>query len=221
MSPRTLALTDVTARYLVEVTAQEPPILQALREQTRSMPGAGMQIAREQGQFMRLLVQLLGAKRALEIGVYTGYSSTCVALELPSDGLLVACDINPETSAIAKRYWKAAGVLERVRLEIGPAQDTLTELLRTGQAGQFDFAFIDADKSSYDIYYELCLRLLRPGGLIAVDNALWDGRVADTDCVDQDTVAIRELNAKVAADRRVTSSLVPIGDGLLLARKNE
>ena len=220
MTTRTLSLTDATARYLVDVTVREPPILRELRAQTQSMPGARMQISPEQGQFMRLLVRLMGAKRALEIGVYTGYSSTCVALELPSDGLLVACDINPETSAIAKRYWKLAGVLDRVRLEIGSAQETLTGLLSAGQAGQFDLAFIDADKATYDSYYELCLGLLRPGGLIAVDNALWDGRVADSACVDEDTVAIRNLNSKVAGDPRVTSSLVPIGDGLLLARKN-
>jgi len=221
MSPKTLSLTDTLASYLVDVTLREAPILRALRETTQSLPGAGMQIAPEQGQFMRLLVQLVGAKRALEVGVYTGYSSTCVALELPSNGLLVACDINLETSAIAQRYWKVAGVSEKVRLEIGPAEHTLTQLLNDGESGTFDFAFIDADKESYDTYYELCLQLIRVGGLVAIDNALWGGRVADAKCMDPDTVAIRNLNAKVAADKRVSSSLVPIGDGLLLVRKSQ
>jgi caffeoyl-CoA O-methyltransferase len=221
MSPKTLSLTDTLASYLVDVTLREAPILRALRETTQSLPGAGMQIAPEQGQFMRLLVQLVGAKRALEVGVYTGYSSTCVALELPSNGLLVACDINLETSAIAQRYWKVAGVSEKVRLEIGPAEQTLTRLVNDGESGTFDFAFIDADKESYDTYYELCLQLIRVGGLIAIDNALWSGRVADAKCMDSDTVAIRNLNAKVAADKRVSSSLVPIGDGLLLVRKSQ
>jgi caffeoyl-CoA O-methyltransferase len=220
MSPKTLSLTDAIVSYLLDVTMQEAPTLKALRDYTRSLPGAGMQIAPEQGQFMSLLVQLIGAKRALEIGVYTGYSSTCVALALPSDGLLVACDVNAETSAIAQRYWKVAGVSEKVRLEIGPAEQTLTRLSNDGQSGTFDFAFIDADKGSYDIYYELCLQLIRPGGLIAVDNALWGGRVADLECMDFDTVSIRRLNSKVAVDKRVSSSLVPIGDGLLLARKH-
>ena len=220
MSPKTLSLTEALASYLVDVTLREAPILRALREATQSLPGAGMQIAPEQGQFMRLLVQLIGAKRALEVGVYTGYSSTCVALELPRDGLLVACDINAETSAIAQRYWKVAGVSEKVRLEIGLAEHTLTQLVNDGLSGTFDFAFIDADKEMYDAYYELCLQLIRVGGLIALDNALWGGRVADAKCVDPDTLAIRNLNAKVAADKRVSSSLVPIGDGLLLARKS-
>jgi len=220
MSPKTLSLTEALASYLVDVTLREAPILRALREATQSLPGAGMQIAPEQGQFMRLLVQLIGAKRALEVGVYTGYSSTCVALELPRDGLLVACDINAETSAIAQRYWKVAGVSEKVRLEIGPAEHTLTQLVNDGLSGTFDFAFIDADKEMYDAYYELCLQLIRVVGLIALDNALWGGRVADAKCVDPDTLAIRNLNAKVAADKRVSSSLVPIGDGLLLARKS-
>jgi predicted O-methyltransferase YrrM len=220
MSPKTLSLTDAVASYLVDVTVREASVLKALREATQPLPGAGMQIAPEQGQFMRLLVRLLGAKRALEVGVYTGYSSTCVALELPGDGLLVACDVNTETSEIAQRYWKLAGVSEKVRLEIGPAEHTLSQLLNHGESGTFDFAFIDADKGLYDRYYELCLRLIRDGGLIAIDNALWGGRVADAKCLDPDTVAIRNLNAKIARDKRVSSSLVPIGDGLLLVRKN-
>lgn len=220
MSPKTLSLTDAVASYITDVTVREASVLKALRETTRPLSGAGMQIAPEQGQFMRLLVQLIGAKRALEVGVYTGYSSTCVALELPSDGLLVACDINAETSAIAQRYWKLAGVLDKVRLEIGPAENTLSQLLHHGESGAFDFAFIDADKGLYDRYYELCLRLIRVGGLIAIDNALWGGRVADATCTDPDTLAIRSLNAKIAGDKRVSSSLVPIGDGLLLIRKN-
>lgn len=219
MSTTTISLSDSVIRYLVEQTLREPPLLRELREQTRPLPGAGMQISPEQGQFMRLLVQLLGARRALEIGVFTGYSSTCVALELPSDGELIACDVNAETTNIARQYWALAGVAHKVRLEIGLAELTLHGLLKSGRAGTFDFAFIDADKTGSDRYYELCLKLLRAGGLIAVNNALWNGRVADDACMDADTAAIRQLNAKVTGDRRVHSSLVPIGDGLLLARK--
>lgn len=219
MSPKTISLSEAVSNYLQAVTVNEPPVLRELREETQKLPGAGMQIAPEQGQFMRLLVQLLGAKRCLEVGVYTGYSSISVALGLPADGLLIACDVNPETSSIARRYWERAGVLHKMRLELRPAVQTLTSLIDSKQSGSYDFAFIDADKESYEIYYELCLTLLRPGGLIALDNALWDGRVADPSVRDSSTSAIRAVNAKVIADDRVFSSLVPIGDGLLLARK--
>jgi caffeoyl-CoA O-methyltransferase len=205
--------------YLVNVSVTEPAVLARLRERTRSLPGATMQISPEQGQFMRLLVQLLGARRTIEVGVYTGYSSTCVALELPDDGELLACDKDPETTAIAAEYWREAGVYHKIQLHLGRAEDTLRQLLGKGAASSYDFAFIDADKTSSDTYYEFCLQLLRPGGLIAIDNALWHGRVADLACNDDDTVAIRHLNAKVASDSRVSSSLIPIGDGLLLARK--
>jgi len=219
MSPKTISLTESVSKYLLDVTVNEPPVLRDLREETQKMRGANMQIAPEQGQFMRLLVEILGAKRCLEVGVYTGYSSISVALALPADGLLIACDVNPETSNIAKRYWEEAGILRKMQLELRPASETLSRLIDLQQEGSFDFAFIDADKESYDIYYELCLTLIRRGGLIAIDNALWDGRVADPSAKDSSTIAIREINAKVAADSRVSSSLIPIGDGLLLARK--
>ena len=219
MSPKTIALTEAVSKYLFDVTVKEPAILRELREETMKLPGANMQIAPEQGQFMRLLVELISASRCLEIGVYTGYSSTSVGLALPSDGLLVACDVNPETSRIAQRYWRRAGIFPKMQLEFRPAAETLARLIESHQSGNFDFAFIDADKESYDSYYERCLTLLRPGGLVAIDNALWDGRVADSTAVDPSTIAIRALNLKVSADDRVTSSLVPIGDGLLLARK--
>jgi caffeoyl-CoA O-methyltransferase len=220
MSPKTISLTEAVSKYLFDVTVSEPPVLRDLREETQKMRGANMQIAPEQGQFMRLLVELLGAKRCLEVGVYTGYSSISVALGLPVDGLFIACDVNPETSNVAKRYWERAGILCSMQLELGPASETLTRLVDLDQEGSFDFAFIDADKESYDLYYELCLTLLRRGGLVAIDNALWDGRVADPTATDSSTIAIRAINAKVAADGRVSSSLIPIGDGLLLARKN-
>ncbi len=219
MSPKTITLTEAISRYLFDITVVESSVLRELREETRRLPHAHMQIAPEQGQFMRLLVQLLGARRCLEIGVFTGYSSISVGLALPADGLLVACDVNPETSSIAKRYWERAGLSHVIQLELRPAAETLTELVASNQCDTFDFAFIDADKEAYDTYYELCLKLLRPGGLVAVDNALWDGRVADDGILDSSTCAIRALNSKVSVDPRVFSSLVPIGDGLLLARK--
>ena len=219
MSPKTISITEAVSNYLLSVTVTEPPFLRELREETSKLPGANMQIAPEQGQFMRLLAEILGAKRCIEVGVYTGYSSISVALALPADGLLVACDIDSETSNIARRYWERAGVLSKVRLELRPAVETLAHLIHSNQADTFDFAFIDADKEAYDSYYELCLKLLRPGGLIAIDNTLWSGRVADPNATDTSTLAIRALNAKVAVDGRVSSSLVPIGDGLLLARK--
>jgi predicted O-methyltransferase YrrM len=178
-----------------------------------------MQISAEQGQFMRLLTELLGARRCIEVGVYTGYSSSCVALGLPDDGLLIACDIDHETTSIARRYWKLANVEHKILLELQPAVTTLTHLVDNGQGETFDFAFIDADKTGYDDYYELCFRLLRPGGLIVIDNALWDGKVADPTVTDDDTNAIRTLNLKILNDTRVTASLVPIGDGLHLVRK--
>jgi len=219
MSNRTIAVTDEIHRYLLEATVHEPELLGRLREETMKMPRARMQIAPEQGQFMQLLVGLLSAKRVIEVGVFTGYSSLSVALGLPDDGKLVACDVSEEWTAVARRYWKEAGVEHKVELHLRPAVETLDELLNQGGAGSFDFAFIDADKQRYDDYYERCLKLLRPGGLIAVDNALWGGDVADPDKTDDDTCALRALNAKVSGDSRVRSSLVPIGDGLLLAMK--
>ena len=219
MSPKTITVTEAISHYLLDVTVSEPAVLRELREETLRLPGANMQIAPEQGQFMRLLVSLIGASRCIEVGVYTGYSSISVGLALPSNGLLVACDVDAETTAVARRYWEKAGIADRIRLELRPAAETLRQLIESNQAGSFDFAFVDADKEGYDGYYEQCLMLLRPGGLIAVDNALWDGNVADPLANDPSTRAIKALNRKVALDERVTSSLVPIGDGVLLARK--
>lgn len=219
MSTRTLQLTDAVYAYLLETTVDEPAILAELRAETAAMPQAGMQISPEQGQFMRWLVQLVGARRALEVGVFTGYSALSVALALPEDGQLVACDVSEEYTAVARRYFERAGVASKIQLEIAPALHTLDRLIDAGQAGSFDWAFIDADKENYEGYYERCLTLLRPGGVVAVDNALWGGKVADPSVTEPETQAIRALNARVAADPRVSSSLLPIGDGLLLGRK--
>jgi predicted O-methyltransferase YrrM len=219
MSNRTLAVTPEIHDYLVNAVGREPEVLRRLRAETMQLPNARMQIAPEQGQFMALLVELIGVHRALEIGTFTGYSALAVAMALPSDGRLLACDVNEEWTSIGRRYWKEAGVDSKIDLVIRPALETLDELLEGGQAGSFDFAFIDADKENYGSYYERCLILLRVGGLIAVDNALWSGSVADPSDNDPETRAIRELNARAARDSRVTMSLLPIGDGLLLARK--
>jgi len=198
----------------------ELALLQELREETRSATEyPGMQIGPDQGRFLALLLELLGAERAIEIGVFTGYSSICIARALPAHGKLVACDVSDEWTSIARRYWQRAGISERIDLRLRPALETLEQLVGAGDAGTFDFAFIDADKGNYDGYYEQCLTLLRPGGLIAVDNALWGGSVADASDDRPDTVAIRALNAKAFGDPRVTASLVPVGDGVLLARK--
>ena len=219
MSNRTTPLSDALYQYLVSVTVREPEVLARLRSETATLPYAQMQIGPEQGQFMALLVELMGARRTVEVGVFTGYSSLVVALALPADGLIVACDINHEWTNMARRYYREAGVERKIDLRLGPALDTLDRLLADGAGESFDFCFIDADKENYDGYYERCLSLLRVGGLLAVDNALWGGSVADDSKQDDDTRAIRALNAKVAADQRVSMSLIPIGDGLLLARK--
>lgn len=212
-------MTSALLSYLHETTLREPELLTRLRQETAALPDGGMQISPEQGQFMALLIELMGARRSLEVGVFTGYSSTAVALALPADGKLVACDVSDEWTQIARRYWREAGVESKIELHVRPAQQTLDALIASGDAGSFDFAFIDADKTGYDAYYERCLTLLRPGGLVAVDNVLWNGDVANPDNQRESTRAIRALNAKIAADPRVTSSLVPIGDGLYLARK--
>jgi caffeoyl-CoA O-methyltransferase len=219
MSNRTIVLSDRLHDYYQRVSLREPEILRALREETAAMPGAGMQISPEQGQLMRLLVELTGTKRAIEVGTYTGYSALCVALAMGPGGRLVACDINPETTAVAQRYWRKAGVADRIELRLGPALATLDGLLQAGGAGRYDFAFIDANKEDYAAYYERALQLLRPGGLVAIDNVLWGGDVADPAKTDQETTAIRALNEKVHADPRVSISMLPIGDGLTLARK--
>ncbi len=219
MSARTIELTDKVYDYLLANSLREPPLLARLREETADMPAASMQIGPDQGQFMALLVELIGARRTLEVGTFTGYSALVVALALPADGRVVACDISEEFTAVARRYWAEAGVADKIDLRLGPAVETLDALIAEGLSGAFDFMFIDADKQGYDAYYERGLTLLRPGGLIAIDNVLWHGAVADPDRQDEETRAIRALNRKVQADERVSISLVPIGDGLMLARK--
>jgi caffeoyl-CoA O-methyltransferase len=178
-----------------------------------------MQVSPEQGQFMALLVRLLGARRCLEVGTFTGYSALACALALPPDGRLVTLDISAEWTAVARRHWLDAGVADRIDLRLGPAAGSLAALLAEGAADSFDFAFVDADKTGYDAYYELALQLVRPGGLIAFDNVLWSGRVADPNAQDADTTALRALNRKLHADARVDLSMLPIGDGLTLARR--
>jgi len=219
MSNRSIALSDALYGYLLENSLRETDVMRRLREETARLPGAGMQIGPEQGQFMALLVQLMGARRCLEVGTFTGYSALAVAQALPADGRLVACDVNEKTTAVARRYWQEAGVADRIDLRLAPARETLDGLLAGGEASRFDFAFIDADKTNYDAYYEAALKLLRPGGLVAIDNVLWGGAVINSSDDDADTRAIRALNAKIAADQRVSCSLLPLGDGLTLALK--
>ena len=193
--------------------------MRRLREETASMEQANMQIGPEQGQFMALLVEFIGARSVLEVGTFTGYSALAMAAALPENGALVACDVSEEWTAIGRRYWEEAGVAHKIELRLAPALETLDALLAEGRAGTFDFAFIDADKEGYDAYYERALELVRLGGLIALDNTLWEGKVVDPAATDVDTEAIRAINKKLAADERVTLSMVPIGDGLTLARK--
>ena len=193
--------------------------MRRLREETASLEEANMQIGPEQGQFMTLLVELMGAQNALEVGTFTGYSALALALGLPDDGCLVACDVSEEWTAIGRRYWEEAGVAHKIDLRLAPALETLDGLLAEGRAGTFDFAFIDADKEGYDAYYERAVKLIRTGGLIVLDNTLWEGKVADPAVTDRDTEAIRILNRKLVGDERVTLSLLPVGDGLTLARK--
>lgn len=219
MANRTIDLSDALYDYLLAHSLNEPEVMRRLREETATVPLSIMQIAPEQGQFMALLVRLMGATRCIEVGTFTGYSALAVALALPPEGRIVACDVNAETTAIGQRYWQEAGVAGKIDLRLAPAVETLEALLANGEAGTYDFAFIDADKSNYDSYYELSLQLLKPGGLIAIDNVLWGGDVLDLERSDSDTLAIRAINTKVSADSRVQCSLVPIGDGLMLARK--
>jgi caffeoyl-CoA O-methyltransferase len=219
MSTHSLGLGPALYDYLLAVSVREPEVLAELRRETAQLPNAGMQISPEQGQFMRLLIELLGARRALEVGVFTGYSSLCVAMALPEGGELVACDVSPTYTEIARKYWRRAGVEHRVSLHLGPAVTTLDELLESGQKETFDFAFIDADKENYSQYYEQALQLLKPGGLLTIDNVLWSGSVADPGDQRPSTEAIRRLNATVKDDQRVSISLLPVGDGLFLARK--
>lgn len=219
MSRQTLPLDDRLYEYLLHVSLREPDVLRRLREETAAHPEAQMQIAPEQGQLMALLVQLIGARRTLEVGVFTGYSSLAVALALPQDGRILACDVSEEYTAIARRYWREAGVDRKISLHLGPALETLDAVLQEGGEETFDFAFIDADKPSYAAYVERTLQLLRPGGLMLIDNVLWGGKVADPTVHDADVDAIRALNESLRADERVDLSLLPIADGLTLARK--
>jgi predicted O-methyltransferase YrrM len=211
-------MTEAVHAYLVEHSVRDSDILRRLREETAAMPMGGMQISPEQGQLMALLVKLVGAKSCLEIGTFTGYSALVVAQALPSDGKLLCCDVSAEFTAVAKRYWQEAGVAGRIDLRLGPAVATLDGLIAAGEP-PYDFAFIDADKVSYDAYYERVLRLLRPGGLIAIDNVLWNGKVADPRANDEDTAALKALNRKLQGDQRIDLAMLPIGDGLTLARK--
>jgi caffeoyl-CoA O-methyltransferase len=219
VSTKTFTLDDRLYHYLLSVSSREPEILHQLRAETANHPLVRMQISPEQGQFMALLVQLMAAKKTLEIGVFTGYSSLWVALALPPNGKLVACDVSEEWTAIARRYWQQAGVADKIDLRLAPALQTLAQLLAGGEAGTFDFVFIDADKENYQPYYEQALQLIRPGGLITIDNVLWSGRVADPQTQDTSTLAIQAFNQKLHNDERIALSLVPIGDGLTLALK--
>ncbi|MEO0535079.1 MAG: class I SAM-dependent methyltransferase [Cyanobacteria bacterium P01_A01_bin.123] len=219
MSTQTLGLASQLYDYVLSVSVRESELLRQLRQETAQHPMGQMQIAPEQGQFMALLIQLIGAKKTLEIGVFTGYSTLVVALALPPDGHIVACDVSEDYTTIARRYWAAAGIADKIDLRIAPAVETLDQLIADGKSSTFDFAFIDADKSSYSAYYEKALTLTRPGGLIAIDNVLWSGRVADPSVTDNRTQAIRALNQKLYQDSRISLSLVPIADGLTLAIK--
>ena len=219
MSRKPTPITDELAAYVRQVTLREPEPLRRLRESTEDHPHASMQISPEQGQFLHLMARATGASRALEIGVFLGYSSTWIALALPAGGKVVACDSSDEYTARARQTWREAGVEDRIELRLGPALATLDGLLAEGQAGTFDFAFIDADKANYANYYERALALLRRGGLITIDNTLWDGCVIDPDDHDPDTEAIRAFNRKLHADERVELSLATIGDGITLACK--
>ena len=219
MSNRSIGLDDPLYRYLLQVSLREHPVLEALRDHTARLPEVRFQIAPEQGQFMAWLARAIGARRFLEIGTFTGYSSLVMALALPADGEVVTCDVSREWTDIARDYWEQAGVAGRVRLELRPALETLTQLRAQGAEGSFDLAFIDADKTAYSACFEHCLALLRPGGIVLIDNTLWSGQVADPSAQDADTQAIRDFNQSLHRDERIDLSLLPIGDGLTLARK--
>jgi predicted O-methyltransferase YrrM len=219
MANKTMGISDDLAAYVVEVGTREPDVLARLREETAAIPQHNMQIAPEQGAFLALLVELIGARRCIEVGTFTGYSSTAVALALPEDGQIICCDVSEEWTSLARKYWAEAGVTGKVDLRIAPAAETLDQLLAGGQESTYDFAFVDADKAGYDAYYEQLLRLVRPGGLIVFGNMLWGGVVLDTDPSDEDTKALQALNAKLAHDERITLCLLPVADGVTLARR--
>ena len=220
MSTRTLGLDDVLHQYLLDVSVDEDPVVKALRVRTATLEEHYMQISPEQGQFFKLLLKLMNARQVIEVGTYTGYSALCMAQAVGARGRVVCCDISEEWTAIGREFWEQAGVAERIDLRLAPALETLEQMRQAEETGCFDFAFIDADKGNYRAYYECLLDLIRPGGVIAVDNTLWSGRVADPSEEEPDTVAIREFNRMLAGDSRVMVSLVPIGDGLTLARKH-
>ncbi len=217
--PNRSLLPEPIERYVNGFITRETPLQRRLRDETAALPRGRMQIGADQGALLALLVRLTGARRALEVGTFTGYSALAVAAALPPDGRLITCDVSEEWTAVARRYWQEAGLAGRIDLRLGPAVQTLAGLLREGGAGSFDFAFIDADKESYDAYYEACLRLVRPVGLLAIDNVLWSGAVADPSQADPETEAIRALNEKVRDDPRVEACLLTVGDGVMLARK--
>jgi predicted O-methyltransferase YrrM len=219
MSTKSIGLSDELHDYLVKVGVREPAILRRLREETAALPQGGMQISPEQGAFMALLVGLMNARTYLEVGTFTGYSSLSVAMALPADGRLTCCDISPEWTDVARRYWTDAGVADRIDLRLGPALETLDGLLAAGGAASYDFAFLDADKGNYAAYYERMLDLLGPGGVLVIDNVLWSGRVIDPAEDDESTRALRDLNERIARDARVQLAMLPIGDGLSLVRK--
>lgn len=219
MGKKSLGLDDALHDYLLSVSVRETPEQRALREETDRLERAGMRTAAEQAQFLALLIRILGAQRVLEIGTFTGYGTLAMALALPPDGRIVACDTSDEWTAIARRHWVAASVAERIDLRLAPALETLDGLLREGAAGHFDFAYIDADKVNISAYFERCMMLLRPGGIIAVDNVLWGGSVLDASDTSESTSAIRAFNDALRNDGRVDISLVPIGDGLTIARR--
>jgi caffeoyl-CoA O-methyltransferase len=219
MANTSIGLETHVRDYLVRHGVREPELLHRLREETALLPEHRMQIAPEQGALLALLVELTGARRCLEIGTFTGYSSLVVALAMPPDGTIVCCDVSDEWTSVARRYWAEAGVADRVDLRLAPALETLDELLASGAANTFDFAFIDARKTEYPDYHERVVQLLRPGGLAAYDNVLWSGRVADETEQDEDTLGLRRLNDRLAADERVSIAMVPIADGVTLARK--
>lgn len=217
--PKRSLLPESVEQFAAKTIAPETPVQQRLRQETSLLEQAGMQIGADQGRLLGLLVHLLGAKNCLEVGTFTGYSALAVAMALPPDGKLICCDVSDEWTSIGRKHWADAGVQGKIDLRLAPASETLQSLLDEGMGGTFDFAFIDADKANYDNYYELCLRLLRPGGMIALDNMLWDGKVADPDVHDEDTDALRALNLKVRDDDRAECVLLTVGDGIMLARK--
>lgn len=219
MTARTLNLDDALYQYLLDVSLRETPLQRRLRDETQVLPMARWQIAPEQGQFLALLVKLTGARRLLEVGTFTGYSALCMASALPQDGSLICCDIPGDYNAVALRYWREAGLAERIDLRLAPALETLDDLERQGQGGTFDLIFIDADKANYPAYLERALRLLRTGGLVMFDNTLWSGRVLEAQPESEDTRAIQALNRALKDDPRVDLSLLPLGDGLTLCRK--